>query len=303
MTMRQPSRWLSALATLLAVLGCAPAAAHGGASDDRIDIVVSTDVWADVIRSIGGNEVTVTTIIDSSTADPHSYRPTAMDALHVSEADLVVHNGGGYDTFMATLAESVGPAEQQTVAAFEAAGHDSGNEHIWYRPDDVARVATELTRRLERLHPAGTTDFHTNMHSFLADLDDIDDRIDRLGATHGSTPVLSTSPLAQPLITAAQLANVTPPEFTEAVEADRGIPVLLQHRVSELLANNEVSVLVHNEQTSGPVVARLVELAEAAGIPVVGVSETLPETSEGYLAWFDAQLTEFNRALEERDEP
>src|SRR5699024_8769474 len=218
------------LVVVLGVVACGPVAASESPNDGRIDVVASTDVWADVVRSVGGRAVTVTTIIDSSTADPHSYSATPRDAARVSEADLVVYNGGGYDTFMSDLVNAVGPDGGHVLAAFRAAGHDSGNEHIWYRPDDVARVAAALADQLERLRPGDAATFRGNVTALREKLDSVEQRIDRIAATHEGRRVLTTSPLAEPLISAARLESVTPPEFTAAVESGHGIPVLLQHR-------------------------------------------------------------------------
>src|SRR5699024_9392598 len=243
-----------------------------------------------VVRSVGGRAATVSTVIDSSTADPHSYSATARDAARVSEADLVVYNAGGYDTFMSDLVDAVGAYDRHGLAAFTAAGHDIGNAHLWYRPGDVARVAAAVADLLERLRPAEAAAFRGNVAEFRDELDSIEQHITRIASAHGGRRVLTTSPLAELLISGARLASVTPPEFTAAVESGHGIPALLQHRVSELLKTGEVAVLVRNEQRSGPVVERLVEVAQAHGVPVVGLSETLSGDARGYPTWMNAQL-------------
>ncbi|HYP73588.1 MAG TPA: zinc ABC transporter substrate-binding protein, partial [Microbacterium sp.] len=94
-------------ASALALAGCA-ASASPAASDGKIAVVASTNVYGDIAAAIGGDLVDVTSIIDSVAQDPHSYEASARDQLTVSRADLIIENGGGYDAFMDTLIEGAG---------------------------------------------------------------------------------------------------------------------------------------------------------------------------------------------------
>ena len=70
-----------------------------------VDVVASTSVYGDIVSSIGGDKVRVSSIINRTSQDPHSYEATTQDKLAVSKAELVVENGGGYDAFIDTLAD------------------------------------------------------------------------------------------------------------------------------------------------------------------------------------------------------
>src|SRR5690606_37026003 len=86
-----------AAASGLTLAGCAAAAPEGGDSGSSApSIVASTSVYADLTRAIVGDAAEVTAIIDSASVDPHDYEATVQDQLAVTEADLVVFNGGGY---------------------------------------------------------------------------------------------------------------------------------------------------------------------------------------------------------------
>src|SRR4051812_20657941 len=86
-------------ATVLA--GCTdPSSA---ASDDRVAVVASTDVWGSVVEAVGGGHVAVTSLIDDPSRDPHEFQASVRDQLAVSRAAIVVENGGGYDDFMTRL--------------------------------------------------------------------------------------------------------------------------------------------------------------------------------------------------------
>ena len=303
---RWPTAFAVALVAVLALAACGPAAARQAADDGRITVVTSTDVWGSVVRAVGGDHVSVKPIIDSAGADPHSYNATALDAAKVREADLVVYNGGGYDPFMAELTAGT---RVPSLAAVRLAGHaESGdgahghshsgrNEHVWYDLHAVEQVANVLARELGSLHPAAAQAYRDNAAAFTTKLADIADTVESIAAEHAGTEVLTTSPLAHYLLSAAGLESATPPEFTEAVEEGTGIPILAQHHVKELLTGGKVDVMIKNAQTVTPVVEKLAEIAGEHGIPVVGVRETLPEGSRGYLAWMNTQVQTLAGAL------
>jgi zinc/manganese transport system substrate-binding protein len=111
----------------LALTGCAatPAADE---SDGTLSVVASTNVYGSIAESIGGDLVSVTSIITSAAQDPHSFEASAQDQLALSKADLVIENGGGYDPFIDTLL-SAGSNDAPVVNASEASGLLEGDEH------------------------------------------------------------------------------------------------------------------------------------------------------------------------------
>src|SRR5262245_11175988 len=65
---------------------------HGTAT-----VVASTDVWGSVARAFAGDYANVKSIINSAVDDPHSFEASPADAASITDASLVVYNGGGYD--------------------------------------------------------------------------------------------------------------------------------------------------------------------------------------------------------------
>jgi zinc/manganese transport system substrate-binding protein len=142
-------------ASALALAGCATGSGAGGTgdaeADDRIAVVASTNVYGQIAEEIGGDAVAVTSIVSSSAQDPHSYEPSAQDTLAVSTAELIVENGGGYDSFIDALIESSG-SEAHVITAVEyshdypGAAEHSDEEHsdeASPSPSDEAAAADE----------------------------------------------------------------------------------------------------------------------------------------------------------------
>ncbi len=127
------SSLLKPLATSAAAIGLAVGlVACSGASsaepgsaaptDSEMHIVASTSVYGQIAAEIAGDAASVTSIIDSSVNDPHSYEATARDRLAVSRADIVIVNGAGYDSFMTALLADAGGAHPVVLTVADLSG-------------------------------------------------------------------------------------------------------------------------------------------------------------------------------------
>ena len=63
-----------------------------------------------------------------------------------------------------------------------------------------------------------------------------------------------------------------------------------------LRRDGAVALVAYNEQTAGPETERVRAAAEAAGIPVVSFTETLPDGAD-YLSWMTDNLEAVASAL------
>ena len=109
----------------LTLAGCSTPSAGEG-DDGTITVVASTNVYGDIASTIGGDRVDVQSIITSASQDPHSYEASARDRLTVQKADLVIENGGGYDSFIDTLLQDA--KDPHVVTAVEYSHDFPGNE-------------------------------------------------------------------------------------------------------------------------------------------------------------------------------
>nr|WP_240945327.1 zinc ABC transporter substrate-binding protein [Rhodococcus sp. HNM0569] len=277
----------------------------GGSNGDQPNIVASTNVWASVAEAVAGPDVTVTSIIDEPSADPHSYEASPTDAAELTDASLVVYNGGGYDQFVDDVVGGESSGDQLTVNAFDLfeggahageshehgseaghEGHDHGsvNEHVWYDLPTVEQVARAIADKLAQLDPDNAEKYSANADEFSSQLASVTAITDAIAAAHAGTPVAQTEPTAHYLLEAAQLTDATPAEFTEAVENETDPSPASIAKTRELLQNKQVQALVYNVQTEDRVTQDMRKTAEGASVPVVEVTETLPE-DEDYIQW------------------
>ena len=67
----------------------------------------TTNVWGSVAKAVGGDKVNVIVGVDDLSQDPHDYQATATDKLNITKSAVMLVNGGGYDDWGMSLAQSV----------------------------------------------------------------------------------------------------------------------------------------------------------------------------------------------------
>jgi zinc/manganese transport system substrate-binding protein len=81
------------------------------------------------------------------------------------------------------------------------------------------------------------------------------------------------------------------------VEEDTDPPVAVIQETLTLFGNDPVRALVVNAQTATPTTDQVRNAAQTAGVPVVEMTETLPEGTTDYLEWMAAQIDALAGAL------
>lgn len=323
----------------LTLSGCAssadPVSSPSVSGDAPLKVVASTNVYGAIAQELGGEQLEVTSIIDSSSLDPHSYEASANDQLLIKNADLIILNGGGYDSFMEQMIAATGTeapvitavefshdypehehAEDEAHAheheddhahdehgdeADEHEGHnhiEGFNEHVWYDPHTVEHVAEAISDELAQLRPAAKADFALNGESFVAGIAELETRLDELKGKFEHTEIFLTEPLVYYLISAAGLENVAPDAFTNAVEEGQDVPPAVLAEAIQLVSQRTAKIVVANTQTGGAETTRILDEAAKVSTPVIEFSETLPENTDSYLVWMNANIDELQTALE-----
>lgn len=284
------------MVTAGALAGCSATTAES----DRLSIVASTNVYGSIAEAIAADHADVTSIIDSPAQDPHSFEASARVQLELSRADVVLDNGGGYDDFVGQLLAGTGNDAAVVISAVEVSGLTSdqvaANEHVWYDLDAVNRVATALADALERIDPAHASEYRGNLAQFEASIAELKSQVSTLADHHAGEAVLVTEPVPLYLLESAGFVNATPVELSTAIENGNGVPPAVLDRALTLLEGKSVSLFVYNEQTAGPETTQLRAAAKRAGVPAVGVTETIPDGRD-YVEWMGSIIRTIGEAL------
>ncbi|HEY3557158.1 MAG TPA: zinc ABC transporter substrate-binding protein [Kribbella sp.] len=299
---------LPAVVTVVAlgVSGCSSGAdasptTSSGDGGAKIKVVASTDVWGDLAAGVGGDKVEVTSIITSPDADPHEYEASTRNQLALTDAAVVIENGGGYDDFMGRMLKSAKNTsatvlDAVTISGKKAAAGEELNEHVWYDFPTVGKVIDQLRQAYAKAAPADASTFQQNADALKQKLDGLTQQEAALKAKYDGQPVAITEPVPLYLLDAVGLQNKTPEEFSEAIEEDSDVPAKVLDATLQLYSKHQVKLLAYNAQTTGPETEKVLNAAKQNNIPVVPVTETLPNGKD-YVGWMSANLDAVGAAL------
>jgi zinc/manganese transport system substrate-binding protein len=289
------------LAVATSMTACGFSSEDSSSDGGGLSIVATTNVYGDIARAVAGDGVTVTSIITSPDQDPHEYEATAQDRLAIARADVVIENGGGFDPFADTLLDAAG-GDHVVLNAVELSGlsdgdgHEGFNEHVWYDFEAVDHLAHRLADELARLRPDDAQGFESRYAAFAKQLHGLGSTAGDLRTSADGRDVAITEPVPLYLLESVGLVNVTPEEFSEAVEEGADVPPRALQETLDLFSSARVALLAYNEQAEDATTQRVRAAADAAGIPVVDFTETLP-AGETYVAWQRDNLERLARAL------
>ena len=240
-------------------------------------------MWGSVASAVAGEHASVKSIETGATADPHSFEASPADVAAIADASLVVYNGGGYDHWVDDVL--AGDPEVDAVDAYSLRGTEQpANEHVFYDVGIAKAVAEEIAKRLAEIEPAHADDYRSNAAEFGKQADAIAESERAIGKAHPSGSVVATEPVAYYLLRNAGITDRTPPGFASAVEEGDDPSPADVAAMLDLINTHQVSVLLFNPQTETAATKQIEDAARRASLPVVTVTETLPQGMD-YLTW------------------
>jgi zinc/manganese transport system substrate-binding protein len=171
-----PIRHLSAC-----VLAAALFASSTYASEAKtLAVVASMTVLADVVSTVGGDHVTVKSLVGPN-GDPHVYEPTPDDAKALKAADVVFVSGEGLEGWMVRLIKASGAKGKPIVASdgiktrtMEDDGKVVTDPHVWNDPKNGIVWTQNIVKALTTADPDDAADFKANGDRLIADLTAVD---------------------------------------------------------------------------------------------------------------------------------
>lgn len=306
----------------LVLAGCGTGDAESTGSGDKLKVVTSTNVYADLASQVAGDAADVEPIISDASKDPHDYEATSNDQLKLSKADVVIVNGGGYDAFMTTLLEAA-DKDPKVVNGVEVSGlpgaeensanephdhdhgeeghdhgHDHGafNEHIWYSVSAMKNVVDSIEETLSEEDPDNKAAYEENADKLQDELDGLVKKADEVKKVGKGKKSAATEPVALWLFEDLGLETTTPQKFLSAVEAGSDAAPVVLKQARDQIKNKEVAVLGFNPQAVNEQAETLRKAADDAGVPVVELPETLNE-DESYVDWMGSHIDDVDKAL------
>jgi zinc/manganese transport system substrate-binding protein len=303
---RRVATWTGMAALLMVAAaagsGCGAAASMGGSAAKgkaKFTVVAGENFWGSIASQLAGNRALVKSIIVNPDTDPHDYQATAADSRTIAEGDMAIVNGIGYDTWM-SKALAANPVDGRvTLDVGSLLGLKEGdNPHQWYSPSSVLRVVDAIVADYQKLDPSDRAYFDARRRRLLTrGLAQYNALRAQIRAKYSGVPVGYSESIFQPLAADLGLKLLTPPGFADAVAEGTDISVRDKQTVDRQAQTRQIKVWVYNSQNATPDVQRVNQIAQARGIPIATVTETLSPASDTFEQWQVAQLRELEAAL------
>jgi zinc/manganese transport system substrate-binding protein len=285
----------------LGLAGCGSKEPSEESASGKLQVVAAENFWGSIAAQLGGEKVAVHSIIVNPSADPHSYEPTAEDARAMAAAQLAIVNGIGYDGWASRLLAANPSGERMVLDVGSALGLTTGdNPHQWYSPASVHTAIAAIAAGYEKLRPVDAGYFTQRREAFEHEgLARYNALVAQIGRRYRSVPAGYSESVFQPLGEALGLRLLTPYSFAKAIAEGGEVSAQDKQTVDRQVSGRAVKVWVFNSQNVTPDVQRVNELARAAHIPVVTVTETLSPASDSFQQWQVGELEGLRRALQE----
>jgi zinc/manganese transport system substrate-binding protein len=269
---------------------------HASAQTPSTVVVAAENVYGDVAEQLGGDPVKVTSLITNPAQDPHLFEASPATARALSAAPIVIANGADYDAWLDKLLQASPRPDRVVISVATLMGRKPGdNPHLWYDPATMPAFARALAAALEKADPAHAANYKSRLESMLVLLKPIEERVAVMRAKYKGQPVTATEPVFGPMLDAIGLVSRNQ-RFQLAMMNDTEPSAQDLAAFETDLKQRKVKALVNNTQVSEALSQRLVVLAKASNIPVVGVTETLPP-GQHFQDWVLSELDALDEAL------
>ncbi|MDN7133485.1 zinc ABC transporter substrate-binding protein [Halomonas sp. MC140] len=285
----QPACWLVGVSALLAL----PAAM----ANERIQVVTSFSILADMVENVGGDHVEVSSLV-AADGDAHVYSPSPGDARALADADLVVFNGllfegwmerlisaSDYDGALVTATDGIKPLsyaghddhDHEEQAHDDHAGHDHGDEdpHAW---QDMRQAEVYIANIRDGLIAADADhgdEYRANAERYLQEIADVDAEIRALIEEIPASTSVITGHDSFGYFSNAYGVNFLSPVglSTEADPSGASMAALV-----DVINQESVQALFHENMTNQSIIT---QLAEETGLPIAGTLYADALASEG----------------------
>lgn len=282
--------------SLVGVLAGCSGQSQGKSTDSKIQVVASVDFYGEAAKTVLGNHGTVTSIINSPNIDPHDYEPTTSAGKKVAQADVAIANGVGYDAWMNKLVKT---SDTTTlIQASKIVGvKDGENEHIWYKPQAMPKMANAYAKKFGQIDPTHKADYQANAKKYIQSLQPLMKLINQLKNNANGKEVAISEPVFQNALHYLGY-KVVDNHFAMAIEEGTDPSAQDIKELTQKIQDKQIAFFVQNTQVNSPLVKNMVAKCKAANIPVLKVTETLP-ADKNYVTWMTSQYKQLEKIQNE----
>ena len=288
---------IAALASV-GMLASVAACGNGQSTSEKngtIEVAASVNQWGTVAKALGGDNVNVTSIINSTNVDAHDYEPTTSDIAKLQKAQVIIVNGAGYDAWAVKATQ---PANATIVNAAEIGGvNDGENPHVWFSADVRKAVAQAITEAYEQADAAKKNDFDKMNDQWTAEENNVESKIAEVKQKTDGLTYAATESVASYLAEDMGLANATPSGYARATANESEPTPTDIKQFTDALKAGEIKLLVVNTQEESELTDKITDAAKSVEVPMVELTEQMPEQYDSLTAWMEDLVDAFSQAI------
>ena len=285
---------LASVGMLASVAACGSGQSTSG-KKGTIEVVASVNQWGTVAKALGGDNVNVTSIINSTNVDAHDYEPTTSDIAKLQKAQVVIVNGAGYDAWAVKAAQT---ANATIVNAAEIGGvNDGENPHVWFSADVRKAVAQAITEAYEQADAAKKSDFDKMNDQWTAEENNVESKIAEVKQKSDGLAYAATESVASYLAEDMGLADATPSGYARATANESEPTPTDIKQFTDALKAGEIKLLVVNTQEESELTGKITDAAKSVEVPMVELTEQMPEQYDSLTAWMEGLVDAFSQAI------
>lgn len=288
---------IAALASV-GMLASVAACGSGQSTSEKngtIEVAASVNQWGTVAKALGGDNVNVTSIINSTNVDAHDYEPTTSDIAKLQKAQVIIVNGAGYDAWAVKAAQT---ANAIIVNAAEIGGvNDGENPHVWFSADVRKAVAQAITEAYEQADAAKKNDFDKMNDQWAAEENNVESKIAEVKQKTDGLAYAATESVASYLAEDMGLADATPSGYARAAANESEPTPTDIKQFTDALKVGEIKLLVVNTQEESELTGKITDAAKSVEVPMVELTEQMPEQYDSLTAWMEGLVDAFSQAI------
>ena len=153
------------------------------AQDDRMKVVTTFTVLADMAANVAGDAAEVVSVTKPG-AEIHGYEPTPRDLVGAQDADLILWNGMNLELWFEKFFENVKDVPGAVVSeGIEPMGITEGpytgkpNPHAWMSPSNAAIYVENIRKALVKIDPANEATYNANAAAYTAQIKALDEPV------------------------------------------------------------------------------------------------------------------------------
>lgn len=288
---------IAALASV-GMLASVAACGSGRSSSEKsgtIEVVASVNQWGTVAKTLGGGNVNVTSIINSTNVDAHDYEPTTSDIAKLQKAQVIIVNGAGYDAWAVKAAQS---AKATVVNAAEVGGvKDGDNPHVWFSADVRKAVAQAITEAYEQADAAKRSDFDKLHDQWKSEENNVERKIAEVKQKSDGLAYAATESVASYLAEDMGLTDATPSGYVRATANESEPTPTDIKQFTDALKSGEIKLLIVNTQEESELTSKITDAAKSASVPMAELTEQMPERYDSLTAWMEGLVDAFSQVI------